>query len=529
MKNIILVTYDNHRIDYPRISYSIASLLATLKHYDIPASHYSFDIRKFAQTAEGHMPFDVIIDQGNIIDYLKSFSVIAFGVTRWSEPFTYMLIRKLKDYEGKIVLGGYEITALKEDDEFATFLKQDLKINHFINGYAEKPLVKIVRGEYQDSEKFIREDLDERFLFSPYSSGVLSTYSRKIYWETKRGCNSRCGFCEWGNAQIGFLELNQETIENDIEIFSKSNIEEINILDGTFNVGRNYLRILKNLLEKTTSKITFQARFETLKPELIDICSAHKERLHLEFGLQTIHENEMKVIGRTNNINSVKNKMKQLNLHNIDYEVSIIYAIPGQNITTFIDTIEFLRINGCKKIMAYPLQIPRNSELDNKKRDYKIILSHDKFYVKSVSSCYSFNNEDRFEMDCIAFSLLYEEKGEVFASDQLTLIKGTQYQYELPEAFVDENRKSLDSVVSSAFCRFESYRIYLNSAEFESSSPPKGAIQIEGSGYLDFALGLERYKSVINCKNSKPQLIKFRTVIGHSGYIYIFRDNGINQ
>ena len=99
-KNIILVTFDIHRIEYPTMSYSIASILATMKNYNIPASHHSFNIDKFVMTKEGHMPIDVLVYTDEIVEYLKKFSYIALGITRWSELFAYMLIRKLDGYRG---------------------------------------------------------------------------------------------------------------------------------------------------------------------------------------------------------------------------------------------------------------------------------------------------------------------------------------------------------------------------------------------------------------------------------------------
>lgn len=397
--NIILVTFDHHRIEYQTMSYSVASILAALKHYNIPASHYSFDIRNFKKTHDGYMPFEVLIDLDSIVSYLKKFSCIAIGVTRWSETFAYMLVRKLEDdYKGKIVVGGYEITAMKQNH----FIVDLLNIQHFIKGYAEKPLVKLMQGLYPNDQKFIEEKLDAEYLFSPYSEQVLHTYSRKIYWETKRGCKFKCGFCEWGNANAGMQDLSLETLEGDIQLFSQSTIDEINILDGTFNVGKNYLDILKKLINNTSSKITFQARFESLTAEFLNYCALHKDRLHLEFGLQTIHLNEMEVIGRKNNIELIKEKLLELNQLEIDYEVSIIYAIPGQTIASFVETIDFLRKYKCEKIMAFPLQIPENYLLQEKIREYKINFKQDDYYVRSVDSSYSFTSAHRTRMDEIA-------------------------------------------------------------------------------------------------------------------------------
>ena len=399
------------------------------------------------------------------------------------------------------------------------------KIHHFIKGYAEMPLVKIIRGEYPDDKMFIFENLNSEYLFSPYSSGVLNTYSRKIYWETKRGCNSKCGFCEWGNAQTGTIEINPDSIEKDIEIFSQSNIDVINILDATFNIGNNYLNILKKLISKTSAKITLQARFEYLKPEFIKFCAIHKERLHLEFGLQTIHKNEMKVIGRINNLKSIIVNLQHLNQHNIDYEVSVIYAIPEQTIHTFIDTLEFLRINGCNSIMAYPLQIPVNSWLQKNKQEYQVTLKSDKYYVKSVNSSISFNEEARFDMDCIAFSLLHEDKVFEIDSEQLRKVEGTHYQYVLPDEYIRQNKSLLDIPVSSSFLRFENYRKTLKSQNDDSISFLKGSFHVETRGLLDYAIGLQPFVNPwSNGNGQEPSKTYYKMVIGKSGFVYFFRE-----
>lgn len=507
--NIIMVTFDNHRIDYPTMSYSVASILATLKHYNIQASHYSFNIKNFKKTSEGYMPIETLIDLDDIVDYLKLFSCIAIGVTRWSEIFSYMLIRKLDDYKGKIVVGGYEITAMNE----AHPIKDMLNIHHFIQGYAEKPLVNLMNGKYSKKDKFIKEELDPEYLFSPYSEGILNTYSRKIYWETKRGCSYKCEFCEWGNAQIGMLSLSPETNELDIEIFSKSTIDEINILDGTFNIENDYHNILQKLIERTNSKITFQARFEALKAKFLKFCALHKDRLHLEFGLQTIHKNEMDVIGRRNNMNNIKKQLDELNHLGIDYEVSIIYAIPGQTIISFIDTIEFLRVNKCKKIMAFPLQIPKSSPLESKVKEYQITFMEDDFYVKSVASSISFTKEDREDMDHIALSLSHAQKPSGLIHDYLSKIENAQFQYELNRKYFRGCGKLVEPIVLP----FRNVKLQLDDPSIVENIAATGI-----DPYFLPEISSEYAKE--NNKVSQSEKFKYKVIFGKSGHLYTYRE-----
>jgi histone acetyltransferase (RNA polymerase elongator complex component) len=168
--------------------------------------------------------------------------------------------------------------------------------------------------------------------------------------------------------------------------------------------------IFKKLLEIPDLNITCQARFESCiygdkAKEFIRLCAENKHRVHLEFGLQTIHENEMAIIGRKNRIDRIEKALAILKENQIDYETSIIYAIPGQTVESFLDTIEFLIANGCKTIKAYPLQIPKNSKMENRRDELSITFGTNNYNVKSVNSTYSFPAEQREDMDRIAARL----------------------------------------------------------------------------------------------------------------------------
>jgi radical SAM superfamily enzyme YgiQ (UPF0313 family) len=403
MNDILFITFDVKRDDYPSMSYSIASLFAALNKVNIHPAHFSLDLQ--------HALEEIHIDSGltdtvrdkltQNLPYFKKFNFIAIGVTAWSHDYCILILEMLNDFKGKIILGGYEITSTPYSHLEILFPRAD----YFIKGYAERSLKKIVLQGNTPDTKVLSDQVCQEDLISPYLTGVINLNTRKIHWETKRGCMFRCGFCEWGNFINKVVPIENERLFREIELFSKSSIGEINILDGTFNVGREYLKIFRKLIEIPELHITCQARFESLygikATEFIKLCSENRERVHLEFGLQTIHENEMLTIGRKNNIQKIKEALRKLNENNIDYETSIIYAIPGQTVESFIDTIEFLIENGCKVIKAYPLQIPKNSELEYKRMEYGVKESKDKYNVKSVNSTMSFSKEERKDMDRI--------------------------------------------------------------------------------------------------------------------------------
>ena len=486
--DIVFISFDAPRPDYPSIPYGIACLIATIKQAGYIASHYSINTQSIIAereylseyigpikiTSEEYKEYqkDVCnLIKNKIVDvlpWLRTFKYVAFTFTRWSEIFcknaAEILWNENLVSEGvKIIFGGYEITAY-DDKKLAT-----LEMAHyFTKGYAEKSYIKILKGEEGRKVEggktyhYVFDDkIEEKDIVSPYLTHIIPLTSRKIYWETKRGCPYNCGFCEWGaqkkDKKNEIIELNWEKrLIKELRLFKKTGIDEINILDGTycFSKTKQHLKILKYIFEKTNINVVCQVRFEALKHSFIDLCTNYIERVHLEFGLQTIHENEGAEIGRNNHsLESISNKMKVLNEKGISYEISLIYAIPGQTIYSFIDSIEFLLINGCKKIRAFPLQIAANSELA-KKDGYATNYTKPDEKIPSVVASQTFNEQGRKKMDAIAQRLeistqydnIYNNSLEKY--DVRKLKEKTDYLYLIDMPFIKSlNKSNLKTIV----------------------------------------------------------------------------------
>ena len=493
-RDILFISFDAPRPDYQPMPYGIATLIAAVQNAGFTASHYQINIESILTRRHNTSEYVGPIKSERFKDYLNEiknlvnqqiediipwifkFKHVAFTYTRWSKDYCEQAaeILWMNDYVkeptetgGIIIFGGYEITAYNDIQ-----LAQLDMAHYFIRGYGEKSVIKILKGEEGKKlepnssypyHRVFEEKICDEDIVSPYLTGVLNTLTRKVYWETKRGCPYRCGFCEWGaqskKERNPIVELNWDRLREEIDLFARSGVEEINILDGTFCFSKGmlqHLNILMYILEKTDIKITCQARFEALKLPFIKICNKYYKRIHLEFGLQTIHKLEMDTIGRKNNCDIVRKKMALLNSKKIAYEISIIYAIPGQTMRSFIDTIEFCIINGCKKIKAFPLQISANSELAKQPQLYTTKQEHADTLVKSVHSSESFDDEDRYFMNLLAERLDQTAKcpyDNVYAAanidkDGLKKAEEHEYQYNISKEFIMEmNEKLLTKLI----------------------------------------------------------------------------------
>ena len=369
VRHLLIISFDILRQHDPRPSYSIASLLAFLSGSELAAA---------GQLSLAHMPFNlkerpdvtaagVCADAVEGVD-LERLDFIALAVYAWSERLVLELVPLLRaaGFRGELILGGYQITATASQDLDALYPD----VRYFLKGYAEASLVRILE-KHPNCPRVLEERPDFERLPSIYLDGTIPLDPDRpvdmLRWETKRGCASRCGFCEWRNAaNKNVFEFPMARIEDELAFLGKHRIKKINVLDATFNSGRNYLDIARLMLQLKDTVFSVQARFENLMTprgrEFVELCAS--SNIHLELGLQTVVEGEMQAIGRRNKLDSVRRGMALLNERNVSYEVSLIFGIPGQTVASFLQSVNFVLRNGCSRIQCFPLRIPRNSELE---------------------------------------------------------------------------------------------------------------------------------------------------------------------
>jgi radical SAM superfamily enzyme YgiQ (UPF0313 family) len=331
------------------------------------------------------------------LERIHEYAFIALSAYAWSENLVNILVNTIRPkFKGKIILGGYEVTASKEEDLQRIYPGVDF----YVKGYAEKSLEKIFKTKTSDmilDENITEDDL----LHSPYILKILSLNNDKIHLETKRGCPYHCDFCEHGAAaNRKIIRINNDRLEEEIELFRKNNVQNINVLDPTFLLKEEDNIILEKLLEiETCKEICLQMHFDTIKGKIgerfIEICYENKNRISLEFGLQSIIPCEMEMLCRKNNISHIKKVMRKLNENGIKYSISIIYGIPGQTVDTLQQTIDFIEENGCHKICAYPLRLPKNSKMRKRKDELQIQeIPDEPFSLSLVCQCFSFSQAD---------------------------------------------------------------------------------------------------------------------------------------
>lgn len=408
-RTVILVALDWTRSQDPRLPLGHASLLAALHAEDRVNVHGL----SYALNQPGFRVDTVLADVLRLARGLPpAHCDVAVGVYVWNEQQTQTLLRELRrgGYGGRIILGGPQISYSGRGIE-VLYPEADV----FVRGYGEAALVALtataervtmtgvhVAGE-PDREEIARVDL--RSLPSPFLSGLIElTGQRFVRWESQRGCPYRCSFCQHREpgSRLRRRALAESRLREEIALFARQRVERIAVLDPIFNIGKHAISVLDDFRkERFQGELSLQCRFELVTPEFLDACLGLN--VCLEFGLQTAVPAEAQLIERPNDLEKVRRVCAALHARDIPFEVSLIYGLPTQTLSSFLQSIDFCLQQRVPTVRAFPLMLLRGTQLERERQRWGLIESHDP--IPAVIASDSYTESDFREMTRAAGAL----------------------------------------------------------------------------------------------------------------------------
>jgi radical SAM superfamily enzyme YgiQ (UPF0313 family) len=389
----MLIALDWTRPKDPPLSLGHASILALAKQHKIDVTERSWSVSSESFRAE------------QVAEHILSFNCasldVALGVYVWNEAEVRRVLDLIdKQFRGRIILGGPQISHTKGDLE-NLYPHADI----FIRGFAESAIVELSKvgdtsfvpkihgvhfaGEI-DCGELASVDLEQ--LPSPYLNGIIKP-QRFIRWETQRGCKFRCSFCqhrEPGKPRIQTKAFSMNRIHSEAQwILDNPVIQDVAVLDPVFNSGPYYLDVLQHL-HGNSGKLALQSRMEMVNENFLNEILKINEtgNVVLEFGLQTIHKNEMQIIGRGNNMTKVAKTLNDTREMNISSEISLIFGLPEQTYISFKESVEYCISHRVKIIHAFPLMLLRGTPLHDNKEILGLVESNEiaSEYIPRVQS-----------------------------------------------------------------------------------------------------------------------------------------------
>jgi radical SAM superfamily enzyme YgiQ (UPF0313 family) len=410
-RQLILIEFYWSRDKDPRVPLGHASLLAAL-HTNAPQTrvHTIAEPINLSELCAERLATQILDIAG---DQKAQREVdLAIGVYVWAETTIQALLKELtgRGFAGRIILGGPQISYAHEHLE-------DLypAATHFVRGYGEDALVALASGHdaanilgvhvarSADQRKQSAVDLEQ--LPSPWLTNAIPLAGQRfVRWETQRGCPFRCAFCQHREAgeRLRRRSLHQDRVMEEIDLFCRHEVEQIAVLDPIFNASKTATSILRRFEERGyRGHLGLQCRAESIRADFID--AATSLDVTLEFGLQTIHEHESKIIERRNDIARVDQALEMTREANIDHEVSLIFGLPMQTLESFVESVAWCLEREVPTIKAFPLMLLRGTPLERDRERWELVERAGELPVVIRST--SFDEEDWEQMAALSEAL----------------------------------------------------------------------------------------------------------------------------
>ena len=241
-------------------------------------------------------------------------------------------------------------------------------------GHAENGLHELHAAGMDDL--YTKADFPLDALPSPHLDGT-SPIGGFVRWETQRGCQFACTFCQHKQPGRRLLNANMAMgrLRREVIAFRDAGTDKIAVLDPIFNTGGGRAVDLLGYMKETNigAHLSFQCRFELVTDDFLD--AVEPLGATLEFGLQTVHGDEARAVGRPNHMDSVERVIAKLNKRRTPYEVSLIYGLPFQTVKRFQDSVDWCLERGVPKVRAWPLMLLRGTAIHAEREKWGYVES----------------------------------------------------------------------------------------------------------------------------------------------------------
>lgn len=338
--------------------------------------------------------------------------MLGFSVYLWNRELTLKTAALIKNRVPgtTIFAGGAEATAAPQ-----TLLATDL-FSFVIKGEGEEALTAVVKeivehgnalkkaclaplpGVYlKDQEKSPEdsawpvEKLDS--LPSPYLTGTIKpTDYEGLLWELSRGCPFKCAFCYESKGVAGVRQFSLERIEQELALFEGCRVNQIFVLDPTFNRDKERAKqILRMITEiAPTIHFTFEIRTEFLDEEMAELFGAIN--CGLQIGLQSAHSSVLKKVNRNLDPEKYREQIDLLNMAGVTFGLDLIIGLPGDSLEGFKESMDYALSLQPNNLDIFPLSVLPGTQLAEMAAEYE--LNHQTEAPYRVTSTPGFSPAD---------------------------------------------------------------------------------------------------------------------------------------
>ena len=355
------------------IQLPIPRLTITREDHNIPVAAYYLQSYLQEQPIARQLEFEILSSSvqnygsdDTILEKVldKNPAIVCFSLFCWNVERSLYLAAQLKKHGSPLSLaGGPEVTP---DNQ----LLRNPAIDLCVYGEGEITLVSILESFLNNAHKDRMFDLPGTFHMkdgefhinppqqnafdmntctSPYLKGVVPrNFWNEMFFETMRGCPFSCRFCYY-NKNCGTVRfLSQSTVLELLRYAIRHRYREIFLLDPSFNIRPDFDELLRKMATINAHK---QVKIATeLRADMIDECLAQGLAdagiYEVELGLQSIHPDTMRQIGRVQDLKKFLRGTLAMLERGIETKIDLIVGLPGDNLEKFKESARWVKHAG---------------------------------------------------------------------------------------------------------------------------------------------------------------------------------------
>ena len=235
---------------------------------------------------------------------------------------------------------------------------------------------------YLDTDKQYRDNGTARVLnFSrlipPEKSSFFNWDKPFVQLETTRGCFNTCAFCVSGGEKP-IRTLSIENIRQRLQTIHEHGIKNIRVLDRTFNYQSHRAKALFDLFrEFPDMRFHLEIHPALLSEELKkELASMPKGLLHLEAGIQSLHEEVLTVSRRAGKLADALEGLRYLcALDNMETHADLIAGLPLYHLSQIFDDVRTLAEYRAGEIQLESLKLLPGTEMRRRAEELGICYS----------------------------------------------------------------------------------------------------------------------------------------------------------
>ncbi len=207
---------------------------------------------------------------------------------------------------------------------------------------------------------------DPAVLPSPWLLGVMDPkdYDGDVVWELSRGCPFRCAYCYESKGSSGSRPFPIARIEAELELFVRSGVSYVYVLDPTFDADAKRAVVLLDLFREKAPfmRWKFEVRAELLDKGLVRRFAALD--CSLQIGLQSARRDTLATVGRPGfDRHAFARTTAALGAADVSFGLDLIYGLPGDSLRDFEESVDFALGLEPNHLDLFPLALLPGTEL----------------------------------------------------------------------------------------------------------------------------------------------------------------------